>query len=99
MVLGESSRTTQVIDETLSPTWDELLVLPKLLIHGRREDIKEEPPVVMVEIFDQDKFNKCEFIGRAAGVPVVWLEEELQQYSPPRLQWFRIHRGEEEAGG
>ena len=29
-----------MIDETLSPTWDELLVFGKLLVYGRKEDIK-----------------------------------------------------------
>ena len=45
----------QVIDETLSPTWDELLVFGKLLVYGRKEDIKRRPPLVTVEIYDYDK--------------------------------------------
>ena len=46
---------SQVIDETLSPTWDELLVFPRLMVHGRREDIKRTPPLVTIEIYDYDK--------------------------------------------
>ena len=46
---------SQVIDETLSPTWDELLVFPRLMVHGRREDIKRAPPLVTIEIYDYDK--------------------------------------------
>ena len=53
--VGESSRTTQVIDETLSPTWDELLLVDRLLVYGRKEDIKRRPPQVTVEIYDYDK--------------------------------------------
>ena len=45
----------KVIDETLSPTWDELLVFGKLLVYGRKEDIKRRPPLVTVEIYDYDK--------------------------------------------
>ena len=45
----------QVIDETLSPTWDELLVFTEILVYGRREDIKTNPPSVIIEIYDQDK--------------------------------------------
>ena len=45
----------QVIDETLSPTWDELLVFEEVLVYGRREDIKANPPTVIIEIYDQDK--------------------------------------------
>ena len=49
----------QVIDETLSPTWDELLVFDEILVYGRREDIKANPPVVIIEIYDQDKVDRC----------------------------------------
>ena len=45
----------QVIDETLSPTWDELLVFEEILVYGRREDIRTNPPTVIIEIYDQDK--------------------------------------------
>ena len=45
----------KVIDETLSPTWDELLIFDEVLVYGRREDIKANPPMVIIEIYDQDK--------------------------------------------
>ncbi len=45
----------KVIDETLSPTWDELLIFEEVLVYGRREDIKANPPMVIIEIYDQDK--------------------------------------------
>ena len=44
-----------MIDETLSPTWDELLIFEEVLVYGRREDIKANPPMVIIEIYDQDK--------------------------------------------
>ena len=47
----------KVIDETLSPTWDELLVFEEVLVYGRREDIKANPPTVIIEIYDQDKVS------------------------------------------
>ena len=46
-----------MIDETLSPTWDELLVFEEVLVYGRREDIKANPPSVIIEIYDQDKVS------------------------------------------
>ena len=54
-ILESESAAFQVIDETLSPTWDELLVFDEILVYGRREDIKANPPVVIIEIYDQDK--------------------------------------------
>ena len=44
-----------MIDETLSPTWDELLIFEEILVYGRREDIKTNPPIVLIEVYDQDK--------------------------------------------
>jgi len=45
----------QVIDETLSPTWDELLIINEVILYGTKDDIKKDPPTIVVEIFDQDK--------------------------------------------
>jgi hypothetical protein len=42
----------------LSPVWDELLLFEEILVYGRREDIKANPPAVIIEIYDQDKVNK-----------------------------------------
>ncbi|CAG9137571.1 unnamed protein product [Plutella xylostella] len=56
VIIGESSSTTQVIDETLSPTWDELLVFDDILLYSNIEQIKADPPTIVVEIFDQDKW-------------------------------------------
>ena len=40
--------------------------------------------------------GKAEFLGRAIGKPVVTLGED--NYKVPSLEWFQIHRGNEEAG-
>ena len=45
----------QVIEETLSPTWDESMIFEEILVYGRREDIKANPPIIIVETYDQDK--------------------------------------------
>lgn len=55
VICGEFSNSTQVIDETLSPTWDELLLFDDILIYGTDEEIKKDPPSIVVELFDQDK--------------------------------------------
>ncbi|KAL0280303.1 UNVERIFIED_CONTAM: hypothetical protein PYX00_001638 [Menopon gallinae] len=100
IVIGEYCKTTQVIDETLSPTWDELLLFDEIILWGTKEDIKKDPPMIVIEIFDQDKVGKSEFIGRAMAKPHVKLEEE--EYAdpefPPSLEWYEIHRGPDHAG-
>ncbi|KAG8297656.1 hypothetical protein J6590_031697 [Homalodisca vitripennis] len=100
VIVGEYCKTTQVIDETLSPTWDELLVFDEILIYGTKEEIKNDPPTIIIEIFDQDKVGKSEFIGRALAKPHVKLLEEPYEKPefPPSLEWYEISRGPEHAG-
>ncbi|XP_064487216.1 otoferlin-like [Ornithodoros turicata] len=100
VVFCDQSLTTQVIDETLSPTWDEMLLFPEVTVYGSKEDIKEDSPMVVVEIFDQDKVGKSEFIGRTISKPHVKISNE--PYSkptfPPSLEWHDLYRGTEQAG-
>ena len=43
-----------MINETLSPTWDEVLVFEKYVIYGNRDDLKDMPPIICIEYFDVD---------------------------------------------
>ncbi|XP_077275644.1 otoferlin isoform X3 [Temnothorax americanus] len=99
VICGEFCKCTQVIDETLSPTWDELLLFDDILIYGTAEEIKKEPPSIVIELFDQDK-GKSEYIGRAIARPHVKLASESYtppQY-PPSLEWYDVTRGASRAG-
>ncbi|XP_020294411.1 otoferlin-like isoform X2 [Pseudomyrmex gracilis] len=100
VVCGELCKSTQVIDETLSPTWDELLLFDDILIYGVADEIKKDPPSIVIELFDQDKVGKSEYIGRAIARPHVKLASEAYappQY-PPSLEWYDITRGASRAG-
>ncbi|GAB0097053.1 Otoferlin [Sergentomyia squamirostris] len=94
--ITEFSKTTQVIEETLSPTWDELLVFEEILVYGAKDEIRRDPPTIVIEIYDQDKVGKSEFIGRAIAKPRIKLREH--NYLTPSLQWFEITRGIDNAG-
>lgn len=94
--ITEFAKNTQVIEETLSPTWDELLVFDEILVYGAKEEIKKNPPAIVIEIYDQDKVGKSEFIGRAIAKPRIKLKENV--YAKPILEWFDISRGLDNAG-
>ncbi|XP_055599374.1 otoferlin-like [Uranotaenia lowii] len=94
--ITEFARTTQVIEETLSPTWDELLLFDEIVIYGAKEEIKRDPPTVVIDIYDQDKVGKSEFIGRALAKPRIKLKDN--HYTNPVLEWFEITRGLDNAG-
>lgn len=100
VIIGNCSATTQVIDETLSPTWDELLVFHDVLLFSTIEHIKRDPPTIVIEIFDQDKVGKSEFIGRALVKPYIKSIDDLHSkpQHPPSLDWHEIRRGENKAG-
>nr|XP_021208193.1 otoferlin isoform X3 [Bombyx mori] len=100
VVIGDCTTTTQVIDETLSPTWDELLVFDDVLLFSTMEQIKSDPPTIVIEIFDQDKVGKSEFIGRTLAKPNVKSFEETCDKSQklPSLEWYEITRGDDRAG-
>ena len=55
IAFGDQSVCTQVIEETLSPTWDEMLIIHEVTMYGLMQEIAESPPTIIVEVFDQDK--------------------------------------------
>ena len=59
IIYGDQSQCTQVIDETLSPTWDEMLIFNEVIMYGTMEELKSDPPIIVVEMFDQDKVVSC----------------------------------------
>lgn len=46
----------KVLEQTLSPLWDELLVFDQLIVDGRREHLQQEPPLVIINVLDHNKF-------------------------------------------
>lgn len=46
----------QMLEETLSPMWNELLLFDQLIIDGKREELKTETPIVIINLFSHNKF-------------------------------------------
>ncbi|XP_075702523.1 fer-1-like protein 4 [Rhinoderma darwinii] len=105
VIFGNLCQTTQVINETLAPLWNELLMYDNLLMDGNKENLKNDPPLIIINIFDQDKFGSPEFLGCAFAIPTVTLIEEEEneedggpKYTQPPLQFFDIFKGNMAAG-
>ncbi|XP_045836531.1 fer-1-like protein 4 [Meles meles] len=96
VLISTQCQTTRVLEQTLSPLWDELLVFDQLIIDGRREHLQEEPPLVLVNVFDHNKFGPPVFLGRALAAPRVKLMED--PYQRPELQFFPLRKGPRIAG-
>ncbi|XP_047127073.1 otoferlin isoform X2 [Hydra vulgaris] len=93
-------KQTYVVWETRSPTWDMMLKFDDIELWGEIEEFAVNPPIIVLELFDQDFGGGEEFIGRILAKPVVKLCEEKYEkpFFPPVLQWFPVYRGETRAG-
>ncbi|KAM3603302.1 uncharacterized protein V6R79_020111 [Siganus canaliculatus] len=93
------SQVTEVLSETLCPTWDQLLVFDDVELFGEASELRDDPPIIVVEIYDQDT-GKAEFIGRTFAKPTVKMCDE--HYGPPRfppqLEYYQVYRGNCTAG-
>uniref|UniRef100_A0A8D0NZW2 C2 domain-containing protein n=1 Tax=Sus scrofa TaxID=9823 RepID=A0A8D0NZW2_PIG len=61
-------QTTKVISQTLSPTWNQMLLFNDLVLHGDQKELAESPPSVVVELYDSDAVVSV--LGLAATAPI-----------------------------
>ncbi|RXM34792.1 Otoferlin [Acipenser ruthenus] len=89
------SQCTEVLNETLCPTWDQLLVFDNVELYGEACELRDDPPIIVIEIYDQDTVGKAEFIGRTFAKPITKMSDE--HYGPPRfppqLEYYQVYRG------
>uniref|UniRef100_A0A8C4HSP4 Otoferlin n=1 Tax=Dicentrarchus labrax TaxID=13489 RepID=A0A8C4HSP4_DICLA len=94
------SQVTEILAETLCPTWDQLLVFENVELFGEATELRDDPPIIVIEIYDQDTVGKADFMGRTFAKPVVKMADE--HYGPPRfppqLEYYQIYRGNCSAG-
>ncbi|XP_039095492.1 dysferlin isoform X1 [Hyaena hyaena] len=84
------SQKTVVVKNTLNPTWDQTLIFYEIEIFGEPASIAEQPPSIVVELYDHDTYGADEFMGRCICQP------SLERM--PRLAWFPLIRGSQPAG-
>ena len=54
VAFGNSSQATQMLVQTLCPTWDQTLIFESVPIYGNIEEVHDNPPHVVLELFDKD---------------------------------------------
>lgn len=86
-----NSQSTNVISQTLSPTWNQCLLMSRLLLSGDLQHIRQEPPRTVIEVYDDDALGKAEYLGTTVVVPEVRLASD--PYTPPLLQYSPLHCG------
>jgi len=59
VVFLNHSQATESLKKTICPTWDQTLVFDTVEIHGDPQNVVDNSPKIIVEIFDQDSFVSC----------------------------------------
>ncbi|XP_051779715.1 myoferlin-like isoform X2 [Erpetoichthys calabaricus] len=90
------SKTTEIINSTLNPQWDQTLIFDNIEIYGEPQTIAQNPPNVVFELFDSDQVGKDEPLGRSMCSPLVKLNPETDV--TPKLLWYPVIRAEKKHG-
>ncbi|KAL0985656.1 hypothetical protein UPYG_G00160070, partial [Umbra pygmaea] len=90
------SQNTAIINQTLTPTWNQTLLMKQIKLQGDLIDLEKDPPRVVIEVYDDDALGKAEYLGSTLAMPVVKLAE--QPYSPPQLQYSPLFCGSQSGG-
>ena len=95
VIFSSEVATTFTLKETLNPNWDQTLVLGPISMYGRPEEFKQDPPLVIIEIFDYDQGGGSEFVGRTVAIPKVKMSDEVYETPdfPAELDWYQIYCG------
>lgn len=56
VIFVTQSLKTEIINRTLSPTWDQTLIFESVEIHGSPTETTINPPNVLIEVFDHDPY-------------------------------------------
>ena len=54
---------TEKKEKDLNPKFDQLIIFDKVILYGTVDSVKENPPAVVLEIFDHDDVGQNDFLG------------------------------------
>ena len=93
IIVNEMAVNTMTVKDDLNPIYAQTLITETFDICGTAEDVKQNPPKIIVELFHEDKgFGPPAYIGRFIVDSSLRLEHE--EYETPRLKWTTIRRHE-----
>ncbi|XP_070758115.1 fer-1-like protein 4 [Enoplosus armatus] len=96
VLFSTQCQVTRVLSDTLSPAWCECLLFDRVLLEGTREELQQDPPLVVINIFDHDNMGSPKPLGRAFAEPEFKPVEQF--YQKPRLRFYDISMGRAPAG-
>lgn len=54
IAFGTQSQVTEILTRTICPTWDQTLIFENVQIYGSIDKVANNPPEVIIELFDKD---------------------------------------------
>ncbi|XP_028302961.1 fer-1-like protein 4 isoform X2 [Gouania willdenowi] len=96
VVFSTQCQLTRVVNDTVSPAWSECLLFDRVLLEGTREQLEEDPPLVIINIYDYDSVGRPKPLGRAFAQPEFKTVENY--YKKPRLHFYDVSMGRAAAG-
>ncbi|XP_047438117.1 fer-1-like protein 4 [Mugil cephalus] len=96
VVFSTQCQVTRMLSDTLSPAWCECLVFDRVLLEGSREELQQDPPLIIINIYDYDAVGSPKPLGRAFAEPEFKPVE--QYYQKPHLRFYDINMGKAPAG-
>ncbi|XP_056669045.1 fer-1-like protein 5 isoform X2 [Monodelphis domestica] len=87
---------TRTLETSLVPTWDQTLIFDHIPLYEKPQDIEENPPLVCLELWQQNSHGKQSLCGRSMCSPIVYLD--LKNRVLPLLRWHSFNKmpGEDE---
>ena len=100
LVFGHHVVMTRIIEQTRSPVWDQMFDLHDIEMCQSPEELKRNPPAILLNVFDQDDDEKEEFLGHAVANPHILGKEKRKKHKSngPELEWLPITIGEKRYG-
>ncbi|XP_026163454.1 fer-1-like protein 4 [Mastacembelus armatus] len=96
VIFSTQCQVTRVLFDTLSPAWCECLLFDRVLLEGTREQLQQDPPLIIVHLYDYDQMSAPKPLGRVYAEPEFKPVELF--YEKPRLRFFDISLGRAPAG-
>jgi len=74
------SKTTEIIRSTLNPTWDQTLIFNEIEIYGDPQTVAQNPPNVVIELFDSDQVVGERFLSWLLFYLFILIENNINSY-------------------
>ncbi|KAF7642812.1 hypothetical protein LDENG_00250020, partial [Lucifuga dentata] len=85
-------QVTRTVVDTLSPAWCECLLFDRVLLEGTREELQQDPPLIIISIYDYDAMGSPDFLGRAYAEPEFKLPCLPSSVDPQELSFLPDER-------